>query len=393
MSHQFDSQLRLRCSPHKRRLQEVQKLSALYGKLSSKKQRGLFGGNGRSNLSTNIHNIPRILEMRLDAAVRQCFAFSTFSAARHWISQGRILVNGQSITSPNHGLSVGDLVSIAAGSSSRYKKQLLELYYSQPREKKYCASGQLMQRWNEWAGLYGRLQHHHPLAKEPAGSKVQPTPAIPPSPVWADLGLEAGGSEGQSFWDGTIIANDGRPPHSPFSPPPEKMGGSPYGNIQSYWYATGRFAVDCLAQLAHYYSNVAHFPQYRPCGRRLARWLRKHPWPSTANYLRRGSPQGRLRPYRFYFNNWRAISRRKMFVFSQWLIHCAPLISDGLYHCRWLQPLIRKKSAACNQRYKRISLQKPLHFEICHRKQAAVLLYPPQKLLWPYMIDLKKLCG
>ena len=335
MSHQFDSQWRLRCSAHKKRLMELQKLSFLYGKLSKKQRIKLF------SRTHHIHAMAELLERRLDTAVRRCFAFATLSAAHHWISQGKIFVNGRPVSSAHYQLQAGDCLSLAPHSQKKYKQQFLQLFYSRPRHRKFSCSGQLLERWKKWASLYGRLPHHFPLAK---------------------LNFH-------SLPEGAGVHGTGEHTFQESSRWPDKA-------IQRYWYGTGRCNWPALGAPLE--------TGGQSCGRRAMEWLRTHPWPQIDERQKR---KGR-RYYRFYSHNRRAIYRRRAFTFSQWLLSKKILLNDGLYNCRWLKAFTLKKSYGQRANSKFFSLQKPLHFEISYRKQCAIFLYPPQRLLWTQMIDL-----
>ena len=348
MCHQFYAQFRRGQSAHKAKLIELHKCTALYGKLLQRQKCKIIALAKKSHTPLNYDNIPLLMESRLDLAVQQCFVFKTITSAHHWISQGKITVNLRVIKSPSHLLKPGDCIAISQPHKMEYKTQLRTLFNHLPRERKYVQSGNLMSRWNRWATLYNNLRSKHKLCLQTL--EIHKKNIMPESLRETKLGVFTK----KSF--------------SSTQPWPDR-------GIANFWYATGRFPLRCLES-----PKTLRAPK-KVAGRGIRSWLARHRWP------RKTLRGGRI----FHWKPWKSIYRRRIFVFSQWLLNQNVLINDGLYYCRWKKAFIRKKSDWIKKKYKQLSLQKPLHFEVSYKNLCAFFLYPPQKLVLPTAIDFKKL--
>ena len=356
MCHQYDSQFRRKHSPYKAKLTEIRKCSALYGKLAKKQRLQLVKVAKKSNGASNWDNIPLYMESRLDMAVKQCFVFETLMSAHHWISQGKIMVNNRVIKSPSHLLIPGDCVAISNSNQVEYRQRMRALFHAHPLERKYVQSGNLLSRWNRWAILFNNLRT----------KTHQPWSFFENKMHNLRKGLSAWkGERGQQ--NAKYKLSQGRigAPH----PWPDK-------GIQCFWYGTGRFNIKSSQGITLWAKNGFHMAKGQRVHRWLAhRWLAQRRWRSTGRRI----------------FNWKFIYRRRIFVFSQWLLRQNSLINDGLYYCRWKKAFIRKKSGWIKEKHALLSLQKPLHFEVSFKKLCALFLYPPQKLLLPTAIDFRKL--
>ena len=339
MCHQFYAQFRRGQSAHKAKLIELHKCTAIYGKLLQRQIRKIIALAKKSHTPLNHDNIPLLMESRLDLAVQQCFVFKTIASAHHWISQGKITVNLKVVKSPSHLLKPGDCIAISQPHKMEYKTQLRTIFNHLPRERKYIQSGNLMSRWNRWATLYNNLRSKHKLCLQ-------------------TLEIHKKNITPQETKLGVVTKNSTQP--------------WPDRGIANFWYATGRFPIRCLESL-----KTFRAPK-KVAGRGIRSWLARHRW------RRRG---GRT----FHWKPWKSIYRRRIFVFSQWLLNQNALINDGLYYCRWKKAFIRKKSDWIKKKYKQLSLQKPLHFEVSYKNLCAFFLYPPQKLVLPTAVDYRKL--
>ena len=340
--HQFYPQFRRKQSAHKAKLIEVQKCSALYGKLLQRQKRKIITLAKKSNTPLNYDNIPLLMESRLDLAVQQCFIFKTITSAHHWISQGKITVNLRVIKSPSHLLKPGDCIAISQDHKTEYKTKLRAQFNVFPRERKYVQSGKLLSRWDRWATLYNSLRSKHILCAQTL--EIYKKDVMPST---------------SETLPKTILTKANAHPW-------------PDRGIANFWYATGRSPIRCLD-----FVPTLRAPR-KLVGRGIRSWLARHRW------RKRG---GRT----FHWKPWKSIYRRRIFVFSQWLLNQNALINDGLYSCRWKKAFIRKKSDWIKRKYKLLSLQKPLHFEVSYKNLCAFFLYPPQKLVLPTAIDFKKL--
>ena len=364
MCHQYDAQKQFvrRDSRLKSSLREKQKLRALYGKISKKQWKKWFKKNDTAHKPSHVVTF---LESRLDIALKRCFVFNTLRHAQHWINQGRILVNQKAITSPSHILQPGDVVSLGEVHKNRYKSQFLDLFYRMPKESKYIQSGRLLNHWRDWAALYNNLGQHYqktPQRKNPFVKSTLPGARAPRQGLdkmrlpWPDLA------------------------------------------IQNFWYQSGRAIFKCLYKhrdgdptslfLIGDKSNT-NPPICKTLGvKNLVRWLRRKRWLMASLVQRK---QARRQGLRFHFTHWKDIYRRRILLFSRWLLSANPLIRDGLYFLRWHRGFIRKKSIWLKASHRQCALEKGLHFEVSYKKLCAIYLYPAQRILLPCLIDFRKI--
>ena len=365
MCHQYDSQRQFtrRMSKLKLSLVENQKVAALYGKLPKKQLIRLLE---RAN-SQRAEQMALLFESRLDVAVRRCFVFNTLRSAQHWINQGRILVNHKKITSPSHVLQAGDLLSIGQENKERYKKQFLNYFYKLPKEGKFVGGPKLLSRWKEWASLYNYLRSHHQL-KTPLGDSGKATLAITgvgTNPGPSDFHREA--APGQPVRAHYRTQNHLLPSKTINLSWPDKA-------IRAFWYSCGRQPWKCLSK-----GDQLTYPTSQTMRRanNLLHWLGGQRWL-------------RLRLRWLRFRHWKDVYRRRILVFSRWLLHAKPLTLDGLYPLRWGRAFIRKKSIWIRGSHRQLALQKALNFEVSYKKLCAIYLYPPQRIVLPLMIDFRK---
>ena len=376
MVHQYDAQFRRRQSKHKASLLENQKLTALYGKLTQKQKVKLMQTLSKTHKKTAPQSaqVAYALESRLDVTLKQGFAFTTLRNAQHWISQGRVCVNHKPVTSPSHTLQPGDLVAISAENLGYYKNFLLNQFYKYPKESKYVQSGRLLTRWKEWATLYNNLSSNHQWL--PA-NRLQAKGLMVSDKTKIGKNYESTNENtNEKTREYTKIGNRflGNPIPSLDSINKENTRLQhfrcfwPDKAIRDFWYLNGRNSLDCLYK-SHKFHNKKSLGTNN-----LLRWLKKQRWPRMS-----------LR-YRY----WKLVYRRRLLVFSRWLLSTRALTRDGLYKLRWQPAFIRKKSYKLKTAHRSLSLQKPLHLEVSYKKLCALYLYPPQRIVWPCMIDFKK---
>ena len=355
MCHQYDGQFRRRISHHKAKLIEKQKLKTLYGTLS-KRQKKIDG----------VHTLSRSFETRLDVACKRVFVFTTLRNAQHWISLGRILVNSKVIKSPSYTLQPGDFLQIDKTHQQQYKTNFLSLFYKFNKESKYVQGARLLSRWKEWATLYNSLSLHQKTVnltclrvlkdkvffKDQRGEKKTGS---------ANAANAASGKE-KTRGKGKVLRENRFYEKKGMNTWPDKA-------IQSFWYLSGRSALNCLS-----YSDKKQQTQgliFSFC----------------INLFRELSFQKRSRAIRSL--HWKAVYRKRILLFSRWLLSSQPLVRDGLYSLRWHRAFIRKKSGWVRGCHRHLSVQKPLHFETSYKKLCALYLYPPQRIAWPCMINFK----
>ena len=367
MCHQYDAQRQFvrRVSSLKSSLREKQKLTALYGKISKKQWKKWFKKN---HITQKGSNQLTFLESRLDIALKRCFVFNTLRLAQHWISQGRILVNHKVITSPFYILQPGDVMSIGEAHKDRYRIQFLSFFYKIPKESKYIQSGTLLKRWRDWAVLYNSLAQHYREALQRKNKQL----TLP----------------------GARLTSQGR----------DKMPKVwPNLAIQNFWYQSGRAIFKCLhkehANLRPLSLARGHGimrPKVRSSGfmskrlgvENLVRWLKRRRW-RMASWAR--ERQAKRRNFRFHFTHWKDVYRRRVLLFSRWLLNEKPLIQDGLYFLRWHRGFIRKKSMWLRASHRQCAQQKGLQFEISYKKLCVIYLYPTQRILLPCLIDFRRI--
>lgn len=365
MCHQYDAQFRRKVSPYKARLMESRKLTALYGKSSKNAMIKSMVTKFSKNLSKKPRNLPIVLESRLDVAIQRCFVFTTLRCAQHWISQGRILVNQSAVTTPSHLLHPGDVLTIGNKYRHLYKSTLLNAFYRHPKESKYVQSGKLLSRWKEWASLYNYWAPHHPRV----------------------AALRNPGASSAPFYDAGVarcVKNENKDLHTHLSSTATQHTNTrkdnhavrlpkvmhwPDKGVKTFWYLSGRSPLTCL------WNNEKFVPKTRASENHLMGWLSKQRWPRMAKK----------------YAHWKTIYRRRILVFSRWLLGAKPLTRDGLYLLRWHRAFIRKKSYVIKTKLRQLSLQKPLHFEVSYKNFCAFYLYPPQRIVWPCMIDFRKI--
>ena len=155
--------------------------------------------------------------------------------------------------------------------------------------------------------------------------------------------------------------------------------------IQNFWYSCGRIYFKWPYKKVDAGDFKTTLPA--PClgENNLLYWLRRQRWLKVRpkSFHQRFSTMPR-------FRHWKAIYRRRILVFSRWLLSASPLVRDGLYSLRWHRAFIRKKSTWIKASHRQCALQKALHFETSYKKLCAVYLYPPQRIVLPCMIDLRK---
>ena len=335
MCHQFDGKFRRRISHHKARLIEKQKLKTLYGTLSKKQSRQATRG---------LHTLSRSFETRLDVALKKTFVFTTLRNAQHWISLGRILVNHRVIKSSSYILQPGDLLSIDKTHSLTYKTLFLNAFYKTNKESKYLQGAWLLRRWKEWATLYNSLGLHHKHQQSKNTS-------------WPDNLLKR-------IKKGT--------------PWPDK-------NIQYFWYLSGRSALKCLEKKESY--EQGYEQRYNNHNVSKSRDTRAR-FGFCRNLFRELSFQKRSTATSRWLR-WKSLYRKRILLFSRWLLTSQPLVRDGLYFLRWHRAFIRKKSTWIRGCHRHLTMQKPLHLEVSYKKLCALYLYPPQRIAWPCMINYK----
>lgn len=370
MCHQYDSQRQFtrRSSKLKLSLVENQKLAALYGKLPRKQLiRLLQKGN-----SNRAEQMALLFESRLDVAVKRCFVFHTLRSAQHWINQGKILVNHRRITSPSYVLQAGDLLSIGAENQEKYKSQFLNYFYKLPREGKFIGGPKLLSRWKEWASLYNYLgSHYHPKATLRQPSKATLTMSKVQAKI-APSDLHRGVTPGQSvkapYRAGKVsAASQARTIDSSW---PDKA-------IRAFWYSSGRQPWKSLFKDNNLYWLTSQKTGLALPASNLLHWLGGQRWL-------------RLRLRWLRFRHWKDVYRRRILVFSRWLLNAKPLTLDGLYFLRWGRAFIRKKSTWIKGSHRQLALQKALNFEVSYKKLCAIYLYPPQRIVFPLMIDFRR---
>lgn len=99
-------------------LQEKQRLKFNYGIRERQFKNYVFSAIKQKKINT-AEALLYFLEMRLDNAVFKIGFAPTRSGSRQLVNHGHILVNGEKITIPSHGLKVGDEVSIREGSKGK----------------------------------------------------------------------------------------------------------------------------------------------------------------------------------------------------------------------------------------------------------------------------------
>ena len=329
-----------RNSYHKKKLIESYKVTNLYGKFSKITKTLLRDKNHIASKA------PILLEKRLDVALKRCFMFTTLRSAHNWISQGRIRVNGRIISTPSYLLNPGDVFSIGKEHRERFKWSLLKRYYKFPRLCKYIQSGLMLKRWKEWAFLYTlSKKHYYPYNQSFSSDSQNQKTYLYKSNIKAS-------SVSWISW--------------------------PDRGIKNFWYSSGRYGFKLIHHLMRsWHSDIA---KYLPSGSYLKqdyliRCLAKQRWP-------------RMLPR---FTHWKLVYRRRINVFSQWLLRQTYLICDGLYFLRWHRAFIRKKHILLNRDHRKLALGKPLQYEVSYKNYSAIYLYPPQRILWPYAVDFRKI--
>ena len=367
MCHQYDSQRQFtrRFSKLKLSLVENQKVAAVYGKLPRKQLIRLLQ---KAN-SHRAEQVAQLFESRLDVALKRCFVFNTLRSAQHWINQGRILVNHKKITSPSYVLQAGDLLSIGQENKERYISQFLSYFYKLPKEGKFVGGPKLLSRWKEWASLYNYLASHHQFKatmREPC--KTGLTLNRVQAKV-ASANRQRAASPGQS------VKAHHRAGRVSSALQPRRVDSSwPDKAIRAFWYSSGRQPWKCL-----YKGNQFTWLTSQNTRRadNLLHWLGGQRWL-------------RLRLKWLRFRHWKDVYRRRILVFSRWLLQAKPLTLDGLYSLRWGRAFIRKKSTWIKGSHRQLALQKALNFEVSYKKLCAIYLYPPQRIALPLMIDFRR---
>ena len=277
----------------------------------------------------NVNLLPVLLESRLDVVAKQCFIFGNLRCAQSWIGQGKVLVNGRPVTSSSYTLKGGDLVSIQAGQKSLYRKEFFNAMGVIPKERKFMCSHKLSLCLHRWARMHNFSR----------GRYLQ---AIKELCKERNTGLQ-GFSVNPSYFKGDGLR-------------------SIVKNLKVSGWNAGFSTMSPLRETTA--SSLSA---------RMGRWLTSHRW-----------PRKRLNNWKFYF--------RKRFILSTYALLGEPsLAMDGLNSLRWARNLVRRKSNWLTRKQKRFTLYKPLHLEISHRTQSAIFLYSPQKLIWPCMIDFRKI--
>ena len=388
MCHQYESQRQFtrRSSKLKLSLIENRKLAVLYGKLPKKQLTQLMQ---KANSNRPQHKA-LVLESRLDVAVKRCFVFLTLRNAHHWINQGRILVNDKIITSPSYILQPGDLLAIEKESRERYKKQFLNYFYKQPKESKFLQSGAFLSRWKEWATPYNYLgsNHNSKALKSCVGGKVVKSKLLGKNALTQKAALPASlsGADALQIEDLSTVdkssicypkkdrkwVRESQLAATHTSPWPDR-------GIQVFWYSSGRESLKCLykASGGQAQPRVGFFPPRQLGAHNLLHWLKRQAWL-------------KLRLKWLGFRHWKHVYRRRILVFSRWLLGALPLAQDGLYSLRWHRAFIRKKSAWIKASHRHLTLQKALQFEVSYKNLCAIYLYPPQRIVLPFMIDFRK---
>ena len=92
-------------------LRAKQKLKGHYGDLTEKQFRRIFGEAERVKGDTG-ENLIGLLERRLDTVVYRAKFVATMFAARQFVNQGHVTVNGKRVNIPSYRVKEGDVVEV-----------------------------------------------------------------------------------------------------------------------------------------------------------------------------------------------------------------------------------------------------------------------------------------
>ena len=149
-----------RSSPLLSQLMERKKLRILYGNLSNREMNGLIRRSTRNRGGTN-DNLFRLLESRLDVVLWRIGFFPTVPFARQWIYHGKVLVNNKVITVANYILQPGDAISISPSCHQFLKNQINNRLYGLFKARISVASKDFQERWIN-AEHKIKSEHHTP---------------------------------------------------------------------------------------------------------------------------------------------------------------------------------------------------------------------------------------
>ena len=333
---------------YRNQLAERRKIALLYGNLSKKTLVRLMrrAKDMRGGLDFNFLSL---LEKRLDVALKRASFFSTIRAARHWIHHGRILVNNQITTVPSYQLQPGDVITVAPGARSIWKKQCTQLVATIAR-----AGGK---RKNAYQNSNNKTRGQASIDQWGAGGnklrRFSPSPSL---------------MEKLHRWS-------------------KLWGNSPSFFPKHQW---APFSTGDLERSA-FFRELLHLHSSTKSG--LANYLlpeRKRLLTKSLSLLHRCNTaiaEERILRSRFL----KGAQRFKVSSFprqARWLHQQQAHVVDGLYPYRWNKLFIEKKTLAQRINHWRYSCIKPLHLECSYQLPCAIFLYAPQKLAWSSSINL-----
>jgi len=111
---QHQQQRRRKASEYGTQLREKQKARHIYGVLERQFRRHFAEAERQSGATGE--NLLRILEMRLDTAVRRLSFADSPSQARQLVTHGHFTVNGRKAAVPSFEVKVGDVIAVKQGS-------------------------------------------------------------------------------------------------------------------------------------------------------------------------------------------------------------------------------------------------------------------------------------
>jgi ribosomal protein S4 len=139
---------RKKTSEFKLQLKERKKLSLFYGSLS-KKQLSHILNESNLYIGHTSKKVLSLLERRLDVTLYRSNFVKNIITARQYILHKKILVNNKCITIPSYRLGAGDLISITPKNFEKIGSNLLERLnkYIRQRDSIYLVSADILKKW------------------------------------------------------------------------------------------------------------------------------------------------------------------------------------------------------------------------------------------------------
>lgn len=398
-------------SSYKEKLLEDKKLSFLYGKITKREMQKTLSSILPSNSNLKKNHIIHLLQRRLDVSLKQCFLFNTIETARKWIGEGRIVVNQKVIKQPSFLLEPGDVFSIDKASRLRYKQSFLEKFYKSQKEMKYVQSGNLLSQWKRWASLRN-IKNYYLLKKANYKSSIRVLgnttypdryikyywhttgrSLIKRSVVWNNQQKKTRLSMNFALlrfnlakmrWlmskqgDGPLIAGFWAP----------RGPGVRRGSPNSSGVRNGGLLNNKVVDNASNFNVKTLQSRYRGHHKENGFQRKTTFLFQSKTYGTKAAAEKKVSWINVKrFIGWKGVYRRRILVFSRWLLDKEPLLLDGLYSLRWHKAFKRKKSVKTHDHSKSLSLEKPLQFEVSYKTLSAIYLFPAQRVFLPCTLD------